>query len=178
MRPVGPRPLNQAGHCRALRVCWRSKPLRGLDARAGSVMFTERPDMIVFKSKIDRWLLLILLFSIAVSVAAAYASFKESGTVNTAIAAVILVLGGCLPAWLFLDTKYVVSGDELRVSCGPFSWSIPVSEITSVSETRNPLSSPALSLDRLELRYANGKSILLSPSDKQAFRAAIGHPDT
>ncbi|MFK8043151.1 PH domain-containing protein [Congregibacter sp.] len=141
-------------------------------------MFLEDRNMIVFKSKIDLWLLLTLFFSIAVSIATAYVTFKQSGTVNIVIAVIILVFGGGLPAWLFSGTKYVVSDDNLRVSCGPFSWSIPVSEITSVSETRNPLSSPALSLDRLELSYTHGKSIMLSPSDKQAFREAIGHPET
>jgi hypothetical protein len=141
-------------------------------------MFLEGSDVTVFKSKIDLWLLLITFFSIAVSVAAAYATVKQSGTVNIVIAAVILLLGVGMPAWLFAGTKYVVSGEMLRVRCGPFSWSISVSDISSVSDTRNPLSSPALSLDRLELRYADGKSIMLSPSNKQAFREAIGHPET
>jgi hypothetical protein len=38
------------------------------------------------------------------------------------------------------------------------------------------LSSPALSLNRLEIRYGNGKRMLLSPQDAAGFLKAIGHP--
>jgi hypothetical protein len=43
-----------------------------------------------------------------------------------------------------------------------------------VEETRNPLSSPALSLDRLKITYGNGKRIMISPADKIGFLKAIG----
>ncbi|MCU7856703.1 MAG: PH domain-containing protein [Candidatus Thiodiazotropha sp. (ex Lucinoma borealis)] len=90
----------------------------------------------------------------------------------------VVLLGTGLPIWLFVSTKYIVTEELLRIKSGPFSWSIPLSSISSVSETRNPLSSPALSLDRLELKYRDGKTILISPANKAKFRAAIGHPET
>lgn len=133
--------------------------------------------MKVFKSKIDLWLLITLGLSSVVSLVAAYSAVRQPGTANILIAMVILLVGAGLPVWLFSQTKYIVAQETLRVRCGPFSWSIPVSEISSVTATRNPLSSPALSLDRLALDYGKGKTILVSPSDKSGFRAAIGHPE-
>jgi hypothetical protein len=44
---------------------------------------------------------------------------------------------------------------------------------TVVESTRNPASSPALSLDRLLIRYGGGSEIMVSPADKAGFMAAI-----
>ncbi len=133
--------------------------------------------MEVFKSKVDWWLLAILAFAILVSLISAVAAAKQAGTANMVVAAFIALLGVGLPLWLLFGTKYLVSEQQLRVRCGPFSWSLPLSAISSVTETRNPLSSPALSLDRLEISYENCKTIMVSPADKTAFRKAIGHPE-
>ncbi len=133
--------------------------------------------MQLFHSKIDLWLLSITVLSIVISLVAAYITVMQAGVVNMFIAFTIVMLGAGLPIWLFAGTRYIVTDELLRVECGPFSWSIPLSSISSVTATRNPLSSPALSLDRLELKYENGKSILVSPSEKSAFLAAIGHPE-
>ena len=62
----------------------------------------------------------------------------------------------------------------LRIVAGPFRWKILLDEITSVEETRNPLSSPALSLDRLKICYGNGRHIMISPADTAGFLKAIG----
>ena len=48
-----------------------------------------------------------------------------------------------------------------------------VADIIDVTETRNPLSSPALSLDRLRIRYGADKHIMVSPDDKTGFLDAI-----
>jgi hypothetical protein len=42
-----------------------------------------------------------------------------------------------------------------------------------VAPTRNPLLSPALSMDRLKVSYGKCKSILMSPADKEGFLRAI-----
>lgn len=133
--------------------------------------------MEVFKSKIDWWLLVILVFAIAVSLISAYATVKQAGTSNTIIGVLLALVGAGLPLWLLLTTKYIVASQLLTISSGPFSWVVPLSSISSVTETRNPLSSPALSLDRLAIKYENGKTVMVSPADKAAFRTAIGHPE-
>ena len=88
------------------------------------------------------------------------------------ILASIAVAG--LIIWIMLGTWYFVDREVLKVVCGPIRWRIPLDEITSVERTRSPLSSPALSLDRLLIRYGKRRRIMVSPDDKDGFLAAIG----
>jgi hypothetical protein len=86
--------------------------------------------------------------------------------------AAIIVFG--LPVWLLFSTYYVVEANTLKIRSGPFGWSILISEIKSVRPSRSVLSSPALSLNRLEIQYGRGQSILVSPEDIEGFKNAIG----
>jgi len=74
--------------------------------------------------------------------------------------------------WVLYGTFYWFSEDRLVIRCGPFRFRVPLLEIDSVEPTRNPLSSPACSLDRLLLRYGR-KSIMISPADKTGFLAEL-----
>jgi membrane protein YdbS with pleckstrin-like domain len=134
--------------------------------------------MKTFKSKIDTWLLVVVLISTAITLVALVVAGSYSDEPSSAMILVIMILAVAPLAWLFTSTKYIVDDESLRIQCGPFRWSIPVKDISSIRETRNPISSPALSLDRLELRHEGQKSILVSPKEKAAFRKAIGHPET
>ncbi len=129
-----------------------------------------------FASKIDTWLLLVLVIAIGVSIGATLFSIGKGGMTSYIAALALLSVGAAVPIWIFLSTHYTVTTSELLVRSGPFSWTIPLASITSVQETRSSWSSPALSLDRLRIDYANGNYILVSPKDKKAFRTAIGHP--
>jgi hypothetical protein len=82
---------------------------------------------------------------------------------------VLVLLGAVLPLWVMLQTHYTITATGLRIVSGPFRWNIPLHEIRSVAPTRNPLSSPALSLDRLRIEYESGKWIMVSPRDKENF---------
>jgi hypothetical protein len=131
----------------------------------------------VFESKVDGWLRGLMLFS-AVLCTVVSAVMLFSGNPAIVLLGILTILAGALlPVWLLRDTRYEVRGDDLLVRCGPFKWHIRISSIESVSETRNPLSSPALSLDRLRVDYDNGRWMMVSPADKSAFRIAIGHPE-
>ena len=74
-----------------------------------------------------------------------------------------------LPLWLLLDTNYTVTADTLQIRSGPFRWRIALSDVREVSPSRSWVSSPALSLDRVRIRYGVGRSILVSPREKQRF---------
>lgn len=50
-----------------------------------------------------------------------------------------------------------------------FSKSLEIKSIKRIVETRNPITSPALSLDRIELIYNRFGSVLISPKDKKGF---------
>ena len=78
-----------------------------------------------------------------------------------------------LASLIFL-MRYVVEGENLTVFYGFFlKKTIPVSSITSIQPTHNALSSPALSLRRLSIRYNKYDEILVSPEDPEAFVAAL-----
>ena len=127
-----------------------------------------------FKSKIDRWLLYLLIavmvFEVVVmSIAATQA--KQPGEAIAMIVAALAIVA--LLGSMLVGTHYTVDGDTLRVACGPFRWKVPIAAIESVEATRNPLSSPALSLDRLRIHYGKHR-IMISPADKSGFLKAIG----
>ncbi|QQO05935.1 PH domain-containing protein [Luteimonas sp. MC1750] len=85
------------------------------------------------------------------------------------MAAFIVVIGVGLPIWLLLSTRYTLEPRQLRVQSGPFKWHIKVADITSITPSSNALSSPALSLDRLRIDYGSGRSLMISPRNKERF---------
>jgi membrane protein YdbS with pleckstrin-like domain len=127
-----------------------------------------------FKSKIDRWLLYLLVavmvFEVVVmSIAATQVDTPREATVMILAALALVALIGSM----LIGTHYTVEGNTLRVACGPFRWKVPIDSIQSVEATRSPLSSPALSLDRLRIHYGK-RRIMVSPSDRAGFLRAIG----
>src|SRR5690606_5501378 len=84
----------------------------------------------------------------------------------------VLALGAVaavgLPLWLLRSTGYTLERTQLHIRSGPFSWVVPIAEIRDITATRNPLSSPALSRDRLLITYGRHGRIMISPADKDA----------
>lgn len=123
----------------------------------------------VYVSKIDTWLLAVVVSAMALSLYACVASFAASPAAGWWITAVTLPVGFGLPLWLFLGTSYTVTSDELLIKGGPLKWRVPIADITGITASSNALSSPALSMDRLRIDYGRGKSVLISPREKAAF---------
>ncbi|MCW5658428.1 MAG: PH domain-containing protein [Burkholderiaceae bacterium] len=127
----------------------------------------------VFRSKVDAWLVLVLVAAAVVALAAAGAAFRQTSGMALLAPVAVVAIGAALPIWILVSTAYVVESRTLHIRSGPFSWRIPVSSITSIKPSRSPISSPTLSLKRLRVEYGTGKSILVSPADQQAFMHAI-----
>lgn len=73
-------------------------------------------------------------------------------------------------AYVFLATYYQLDNISLRVKCGIFfDRTINLDTIKEIKETNNPISSPAASLDRLEIRYNTYDAVIISPKEKGAF---------
>ena len=70
---------------------------------------------------------------------------------------------------MWLTTYYIIGEKDLIIRYGPFKKVVPLEKITSVRKTMNPLSSPALSLKRLEIMYGQYHSVLISPKDRDEF---------
>lgn len=122
-----------------------------------------------FHSKVDRWLLVAVLASAAGCLAAGVIAMLTSPPGAASLIGLFLLLVSAFPVWILGATYYVLTGDELLVRSGPFRWRIPVREIRSVTPTRNPLSSPALSLDRLRIDFGSSKWIMISPREREEF---------
>ena len=129
-------------------------------------------DKMTFRSKVDWW------FHAAIIVAAAACLFAlvtvaMEGTTGEALAlAPLFLFGLAFPVWLIRSTYYRFDDTQLYIRSGPFRWRVPYNDIRSIRPTRNPLSSPALSLDRLRLEYRK-RAILISPADKAGFLAEL-----
>lgn len=125
--------------------------------------------MEVFKSKIDKWVMICSVLSAFACVLGASVSIKVGGTVNYVFAGIILIIGMGFPLWILVSTRYIVNDVDLKIISGPFSWNIPIQSIISIQQTNSTVTSPALSFDRLEIIYDQDKSIIISPNDKEKF---------
>jgi len=131
-------------------------------------------NLMTFRSAVDTWFYLVVIAAGAIVIAAFFPVMAtgSSGAVAAGVVSAIVAIG--LPLWLLASTRYTVTHEMLIVRSGPFRWHIPRSEISQIQSSRSLLSSPALSLDRLEIKYGAGKSLLVSPADKEAFVRALG----
>jgi hypothetical protein len=123
-----------------------------------------------YPSKRDWWMTAVcavLVGSALLTVALAFV------TPGGWISALVMIGAAAFTVWVWARTGYPLGERELIARSGPFRWRIPLDAITAVRRTRNPLSSPALSLDRLAIRYGRGGVILISPRDRAAFVRAL-----
>lgn len=72
---------------------------------------------------------------------------------------------------MLFSIRYIIDGNTLTVKDGFLSKDdYDIRQIKSIKPTGNALASPAASLDRLEIRFANNReTLLISPKDKQGF---------
>lgn len=124
-----------------------------------------------FDSKRDAWLVLMMRaipLAVLAVIIAATRDFR-----GAIIGAVILIAVELLFfETLLRSTYYVIEGDTLRIQSSFLRWLVPIREIRSITPTRSPLSSPALSLDRLRIDYGT-RSIMISPAEQRRFIEAL-----
>jgi hypothetical protein len=115
-----------------------------------------------FKSKVDRWLLFLLVaimvFEIVVMSIAAMQTGDARLAAGLIVAALLIV---ALIGSLLIGTHYTVDGNTLRIVSGPLRWKVPIDEIQSVQATRR-------------IDYGGRRRIMVSPADKAGFLRAIG----
>ena len=128
----------------------------------------------VFASKIDLWLaFLILGFSLLlILVPVGEWIYNNSSIKRTIFISLFTMPGAILLLLIFFNVKYSLSDDELFVKNGFSTQRIPLKDIIYIIPTNSMLSAPALSLERIEIRYEGG-SIVISPKDKDGFYRAI-----
>lgn len=126
-------------------------------------------DAIIFRSKIDLWYYLCTIISVCVTSALVLILWIYADTlyfvIMCLVEAAVIVLFVALP----LKTRYILEDSFLKVeSPGSKKVAIRYSDIQSVAESNLNWSAPALSLDRIDIKYGNDR-ILISPKRKKEF---------
>jgi hypothetical protein len=115
-----------------------------------------------YKSKIDRGIILPILLVLLVGV------FMTLMKIWVGLLVILLLLTFIIH--MLLTTQYKIVGRTLKVKSGVFvNKVVSIDAISKILDTNSKLSSPANSLDRLELRYNKFDRIIISPKDKDGF---------
>ncbi len=114
--------------------------------------------MRTYKSKIDWWLLLLILVIFGYPI-------LEGIQTNQYGLSIIMISILIVMFWMFSKIKYVIEGTMLKV----WGVKIDIHSIKRIYKTNNPLSSPALSLDRIAIVYNTYDEVLISPKLKKEF---------
>src|SRR5262245_1639082 len=130
-----------------------------------------------YPSKIDWWVALLLCMPpvASVGVCVVLALGGKTSELPWGLAVVVLLLG--IYVGLVFPVRYGLDDTHLLVRFGLCRQRIPLTDISEVRPTHNPLSSPALSLDRLRVRFGQGffKAVRISPADKSRFLDDLAH---
>jgi hypothetical protein len=121
----------------------------------------------VYPSKVGLELLVPILL---ISGAGMVPAIKEGAWVKLAIPIGVLIL----VVAIFYSISYEIKKEVLVVKS--FFWFkkvIPITSIRAIEETYNPISAPAASLKRLEIRYDRFNSIIISPKNRMDFIAHL-----
>ena len=125
--------------------------------------------MQTFTSKRDSWLTVVIGGTVLVLLWALVGCVTHGSWL---LSILLFVFTGGI-GWIYFGTRYTVSDTTLVVRSGPLRWNIELNSITALTPTDDPTSAPACSLDRIEIRYSNGETILVSPLDKEGFCYAV-----
>jgi hypothetical protein len=118
--------------------------------------------MKTYKSKIG--------FELIIPLSIIFGWMLYDGIINEKLNMILIALAVIVfVSHMFYTTEYIISNETLRIKCGfLINTAVNIKDIRKISETYNIMSSPAASLDRLEIIY-NNESILISPKDKKDF---------
>jgi len=133
-------------------------------------------------SKKDWWLVMLVFLSGLGLVFAFLMSLLRHGLLHSETLALFLtalfytlILRGL--AW---PVSYEVQEGMLHIRSGLLHYRVPLAAITRVRPSRNPLSSPAWSLDRLRIDYHKDgklKFLLISPKERMRFLQEMAAAD-
>ncbi len=122
----------------------------------------------IYRSKIDTWIAVVLIAGGCALMAGILPAVLQHDFRALLPIGGVLVLGFVVMWPLY----YEITDDELTIRSGLVRWHIPLSSIVRVRPSNSLISSPALSLDRLEVAYEkNGalRRILISPKERENF---------
>lgn len=118
--------------------------------------------MQVFKSKVDWWLGLPLIYPIFLSITS-IVDDEWYGYMGLFIIILLIIIASKV-------TKYIISENQLTIQCFFYvNAKIDILKIKKIEKTNTILGSPALSFDRIRINYNKYDEIFISPKEKQTF---------
>lgn len=114
--------------------------------------------MKIYKSKIDWWLILLIVGVLGYPIVDGILSKEYTLSIVFSILLVLFY-------FLAKSIQYKIDGENLII----WRTKIPIQSIHKVYRTRIPLSSPALSLDRIGVVYNKYDEIFISPKEREEF---------
>ena len=127
--------------------------------------------MDVYPSKVDWWLAACLALAplISLGVGIFVLTFHRAGGYMAIGSSVFTAL---VIALLVFPCRYTLGETSLDIRCGIVHRVIPYADIIGAEPSSNPLSAPALSLQRVKVTTQKGFQ-LISPIDRAAFIEAL-----
>ena len=117
----------------------------------------------VYKSKIGLEIIIPILIILAFG-------FKNIINEPKVAPIILLILVLAFITFLLTSIKYTIENQNLNIKAGfLINQNINIMNIESIKKSKNILSSPAASLDRIEIIENNKNSILISPKIKIEF---------
>ena len=118
-----------------------------------------------YKSKISIGLIILISIVYLIAISYLWIDFKIGGFI-TIISSIIFII------YLFSTTYYIINPTTqlLLIKSGFLvHLTINIHQIKEIKTSKNWISSPALSLDRIEILFNTYDSILISPREKKQF---------
>ncbi|WP_421805166.1 PH domain-containing protein [Flagellimonas sp.] len=133
----------------------------------GKLYSNQEGNKVVYPSKVGWELLLPIIIIYGFLIANSFDKDSLLGFTILIGSLIFLVV-------LFYSISYEVTDEVLTVISFFFiKKNILIKDITRIVESNNPISSPAASLDRLEVYYGKYSSVIISPKDKMGFIAHL-----
>ena len=123
--------------------------------------------MSVYLSKVDWWLIAIIAGSVILTVVLGISMYNQTKTGSFICFVTALFTAGVF-LLLAVPCKYTLTEDRVLIQSGILKQEALYSQITGVKKSNNPLSAPALSLQRVEITMKNGFK-LVSPKNREQF---------
>ena len=114
--------------------------------------------MKTYKSKVDWWLMVIIFGVLFFPIIQGVIEKEYIVSIFSLLIVVLILL-------LFRSIKYKIDGNNLII----WKNKIDINSIKKIYKTKNPLSSPALSIDRIAIVYNKYDEVLISPKEKMDF---------
>lgn len=126
----------------------------------------------IYKSKIGKWYVGLCIAMTVLFIGSIFLCYQSSWVLL--IDVVSMGLGIALLLDMLFHTDYTIEGDKLHIRCGVlFRMKVPISKISEITRKPTLLCSPALSAERIGLKYGKTNWVYVSPSNPDDFIASL-----